>query len=425
MQKDFIISNQSNVPKKRWFYVIFPLLVVCILSYMDRVNIAFALPGGMSEDLAINASMAGLASGIFFIGYLFLQVPAGRIASKGRAKRFIAYSLAAWAVISILTGFIQSVNHLLILRFLLGVAEGGMLPVILTMVSQWFPEHERGRAIAMVIMFVPIAGMISGPLAGLIISLSSWRELFIIEGILTFAFIFIWLKMAYDHPNEAKWISQAEKDYILHELQIEKEKYADKIAISSPKLSNIVKDKLLWVLILIFFMFQFGVYGYTLWLPTILKQLTHGGINQIGWLSVLPFLACIIGMFTVSYLSDKLNIRKWFVSLSLLGFGLSLFFSVYFNANTFISYLFIIGAGFFLQAASAPFWTILPKLCSVESAGSTRGVINSLGNLGGFCGPYVVGVLIDNYNNEIGIYSMVAVLVLAAFITALLPKRCG
>ena len=147
----------ADIPRQRWLRIIPPILIACIISYMDRVNIAFAMPGGMDEELGITATMAGLAGGIFFIGYLFLQVPGGKIAVHGSGKKFIGWSLVAWAVISVLTGLVTNQYQLLVLRFLLGVAEGGMLPVVLTMISNWFPDAERGRANAIVIMFVPIA----------------------------------------------------------------------------------------------------------------------------------------------------------------------------------------------------------------------------------------------------------------------------
>ena len=144
-----ISSNalHADIPRQRWLRIIPPILIACIISYMDRVNIAFAMPGGMDEELGISATMAGLAGGIFFIGYLFLQVPGGKIAVHGSGKKFIGWSLVAWAVISVLTGLVTNQYQLLVLRFLLGVAEGGMLPVVLTMISNWFPDAERGRAV--------------------------------------------------------------------------------------------------------------------------------------------------------------------------------------------------------------------------------------------------------------------------------------
>lgn len=136
---------QADIPRQRWLRIIPPILIACIISYMDRVNIAFAMPGGMDEELGISATMAGLAGGIFFIGYLFLQVPGGKIAVHGSGKKFIGWSLVAWAVISVLTGVVTNQYQLLALRFLLGVAEGGMLPVVLTMISNWFRTPNAPR----------------------------------------------------------------------------------------------------------------------------------------------------------------------------------------------------------------------------------------------------------------------------------------
>jgi MFS family permease len=175
----------DKIPSTRWLRIITPVLIACIISFMDRVNISFALPGGMEADLGITSQMAGVASGIFFIGYLFLQIPGGRIAVNGSGKRFIAWSLVAWAMVSIATGFVTHEYQLLVLRFILGVSEGGMLPVVLTMVSNWFPEKELGRANAFVMMFAPLGGMLTAPVSGAIIAALDWRWLFIIEGLLS------------------------------------------------------------------------------------------------------------------------------------------------------------------------------------------------------------------------------------------------
>lgn len=219
---------QADIPRQRWLRIIPPILIACIISYMDRVNIAFAMPGGMDEELGISATMAGLAGGIFFIGYLFLQVPGGKIAVHGSGKKFIGWSLVAWAVISVLTGVVTNQYQLLALRFLLGVAEGGMLPVVLTMISNWFPDAERGRANAIVIMFVPIAGIITAPLSGWIITALDWRWLFIIEGLMSIVVLVLWVFTVYDRPQEARWISEAEKNYLIQTLAAEQQAIAGK-----------------------------------------------------------------------------------------------------------------------------------------------------------------------------------------------------
>ncbi|MFE8100308.1 MFS transporter [Brenneria goodwinii] len=414
---------QTNIPKERWLRIIPPILITCIISYMDRVNIAFAMPGGMDDELGITASMAGLAGGIFFIGYLFLQVPGGKIAVHGSGKKFIGWSLVAWAIISILTGLVTNQYQLLALRFALGVAEGGMLPVVLTMISNWFPDEERGRANAIVIMFVPIAGMITAPLSGWIIAVMDWRWLFIIEGLLSAFVLILWTFTISDRPQAARWISDAEKNWLIDTLDREQRAIAGK-AVKNASLSAVLSDRTMWQLIALNFFYQTGIYGYTLWLPTILKELTNTGMEKVGMLAILPFVGAMLGMYIVSLLSDRTGKRKLFVFLPLSGFAICMFLSVTLQQHIWWSYAALVGCGVFLQAAAGVFWTIPAKLFSAEMAGGARGVINALGNLGGFCGPYAVGLLITYYNKDAGVYCLSISLAIAAILALLLPGKC-
>lgn len=416
-------ATTADIPRQRWLRIIPPILIACIISYMDRVNIAFAMPGGMDQDLGITATMAGLAGGIFFLGYLFLQVPGGKIAVHGSGKKFIGWSLVAWAVISVFTGLVTNHYQLLALRFLLGVAEGGMLPVVLTMISNWFPDAERGRANAIVIMFVPIAGIITAPLSGWIITALDWRWLFIIEGLLSLVVLVIWALTVYDRPQEARWISDAEKKYLMETLAAEQRAIAGKTTVNA-SLGAVLSDRTMWQLIALNFFYQTGIYGYTLWLPTILKELTHTSMGQVGMLAILPYVGAIAGMFLFSSLSDRTGKRKLFVSLPLIGFATCMFLSVVLKESVWLSYTALVGCGFFLQSAAGVFWTIPARLFSAEMAGGARGVINALGNLGGFCGPYAVGVLITLYSKDAGVYCLAISLAIAALMALLLPSRC-
>jgi len=412
------------IPRRRWLRVIAPLLMACTISYMDRVNIAFAMPGGMNVDLGMDATMAGFAGGIFFFGYLFLQIPGGRRAALGSGKKFIAWSLVSWAVLSALTGLVTQTWELLTLRFLLGVAEGGLMPVVLTMVSKWFPDRERGRANAMVIMFVPLAGMITAPLSGFVLAAYDWRYLFFSTGLLSLLFLFVWILFADDGPETARWVSPREKAYILDALREEQERKRAAGSPASASLREVIRNPTIWLLIAINFCYQVGIYGYTMWLPTLLKNLTHTGMGKIGLLATLPYVAMIIGMFATSYLSDLTGKRRLFVLLPLVGFASCLALSVLTQSMMFVSFAFLIGSGFFLQAAAGVFWAIPPKLCSPETAGSARGLINALGNLGGFCGPYAVGVLTQHISSAAGVYSLAVTLAVAGLLALTLPKRC-
>lgn len=419
-----IYADEGAMPRRRWIRVIPPLLLACVISYMDRVNIAFAMPGGMNADLGMDATMAGLAGGIFFFGYLFLQIPGGQRAALGSGKTFIAWSLASWSVLSVLTGLVTHTWQLLALRFLLGVAEGGMLPVVLTMVSRWFPDRERGRANAMVIMFVPLAGMITAPLSGFILVGYDWRHLFFGSALLSVMFLGVWLAFADDGPETARWVSPAEKAFILDALRAEQ---AQKRAANTPAAASfgaLLRNPTIWLLIAINFSYQAGIYGYTMWLPSLLKDLTHAGMDKVGLLAMLPYVAMIAGMFGTSYLSDSTGKRRVFVLLPLACFAVCLALSVLTRSTMLVSYAFLIACGFFLQAAAGVFWAILPKLCSAQTAGSARGLINALGNLGGFVGPYAVGVLTQHVGSTAGVYCLAIVLAIAAVLASTLPACC-
>ncbi|TNV16806.1 MFS transporter [Buttiauxella sp. B2] len=415
---------EKKIPGTRWWRVVAPILIACIISFMDRVNISFALPGGMEADLAITSQMAGLTSGIFFIGYLFLQIPGGRAAVNGSGKRFIAWSLVAWAIVSVATGFVTNHYQVLVLRFVLGVAEGGMLPVVLTMISNWFPDKEIGRANAFVMMFAPIGGMVTAPISGAIIQGLDWRWLFIIEGLLSIVVLAVWWVLISDRPQEARWLPAAEREYLLAELESDRQARSLKQPVSKAPLRDVFRNSSLMKLVALNFFYQTGDYGYTLWLPTILKNLTGANMAGVGMLAIVPFIATIIGIYVISMLSDKTGKRRLWVMVSLLCFAAALLASVVLRHNIVAAYIALVVCGFFLKAATSPFWSIPGRIASPEVAGGARGVINGLGNLGGFCGPWLVGMMMYLYGQNVAVCALAGSLVIAALITLTLPKNC-
>lgn len=414
----------DNIPSTRWLRIITPVLIACIISFMDRVNISFALPGGMEADLGITSQMAGVASGIFFIGYLFLQIPGGRIAVNGSGKRFIAWSLVAWAIVSVATGFVTHEYQLLVLRFILGVSEGGMLPVVLTMVSNWFPEKELGRANAFVMMFAPLGGMLTAPVSGAIIAALDWRWLFIIEGLLSLVVLAVWWFMISDRPEEARWLPQAERDYLVKTLAAERAAKLAEAPVSNAPVKDVFRNPGLMKLVILNFFYQTGDYGYTLWLPTILKGLTGGNMASVGFLAVLPFVATLAGIYVISLFSDRSGKRRLWVRFSLYCFAAALIASVVLREHVVAAYIALVICGFFLKAATSPFWSMPGRIAAPEVAGSARGVINGLGNLGGFCGPYLVGVMIYLYGQNVAVCALAGSLLIAGTMTFLLPKKC-
>ena len=233
----------------------------------------------------------------------------------------------------------------------------------------------------------------------------------------------LWAYTVYDRPQEARWISEAEKRYLVDTLAAEQRAIAG-TTVKNASLSAVLADRTMWQLIALNFFYQTGIYGYTLWLPTILKELTHSSMGQVGMLAILPYIGAIAGMFLFSSLSDRTGKRKLFVCLPLVGFALCMFLSVALKNNVWLAYAALVGCGFFLQSAAGVFWTIPARLFSAEMAGGARGVINALGNLGGFCGPYAVGVLITLYSKDAGVYCLAISLALAALMALLLPSKC-
>ncbi|MGN8130107.1 MFS transporter [Paenarthrobacter sp. 22069] len=208
------LTSAPAVGNARWKRLIPVAIIVYIISFMDRTNIGFAL-NGLHQDLGIDAAQQGLAAGIFFIGYLVLQIPGGHLAEHWSAKKFVGIMVLIWGVLAVLSGFIQDFTQLLVVRFFLGVAEAGIWPAILVLISHWFPAAERARAYAFWMMNIAIASIITAPLSGWILSFADWRWLFIIEGLFPFVIAApLWWALIADHPREAKWCSVQEREYI-------------------------------------------------------------------------------------------------------------------------------------------------------------------------------------------------------------------
>jgi sugar phosphate permease len=414
------------IPSGRWLHIIPPLILVYIVAFMDRTNISFAIAGGMNIELGMSATIAGLASGIFFFGYMFLQIPGGRMAERGSAKKFIACTIVAWGGLAVASGFAQSTMQILVIRFLLGVAEGGVWPAILTIIGHWFPVDERGRANALFMMNAPIASIIAGPLSGWIVSTYSWRYVFIIEGSIAIFLLFIWFPLVSDHPKDAKWITDEERNYIESELQKEQVALSGTSVIRRISLGEVLSNKLLWVLCIIYGCYQAGIYGYSLWLPTIIKSINNSGMTTVGFLSTIPNIIAIFGLMYFSRKSDKSMDRKKYTALPMIGFAVCLFISLQLKTvNPWSSFVFISCCGFFLYSANSVFWTIPSQIFESDMAAQSRGVINIVGGLGGFVGPYIVGYMTTAFNASAGLYALIVLLLVAFVLTILLPITKG
>jgi sugar phosphate permease len=417
---------QKVIPSARWWRIIPPTIIIYIVSYMDRVNISFAMAGGMNKELGLSAAASGLAAGVFFWGYLALQIPGGHMAEHGSAKKFITWTILAWGVISLLTGFVHSAWQMYVMRFLLGVAEGGVYPAILVVIGKWFPQKELGRANALFLISLPLSAAVTNPISGFIVQHYGWRGLFYFEGIVSLSLILIWWPLISDRPETAKWISPEEKEYLQATLADEKAKREAKMKIAGQtkwSYRRLLADKNLWIMAVLYFTYTAGTYGYLLWLPTLLKQLTKMSLTNVGWLSALPLAAAVVGVYSFGWLSDRKGNRRIWCANALWGFGIVFWISTFFPKHMWLSYALIVVTGLLSKAMQSPCWS-MPALVFPEGvSGGARGMINGIGNLGGFTGPVLVGWFATRTGNmNYGIYSLAAILVIGGSVTMLMPK---
>jgi sugar phosphate permease len=402
-------------------------VIIYIIAYMDRVNISFAMAGGMNEALGLSLAVSGLAAGIFFWGYLVLQVPGGHIAEHGSAKKFVMWTIIAWGGISFLTGFVQNSWQLLAMRFLLGVAEGGVYPAILVVIGKWFPQKELGRANALFLVSLPLSAAVTNPISGWVVSHYSWRGLFFFEGVVSLALILIWMPLISDRPEDAKWISKEEKEYLLTTLA------AEKAARQAPSQSTttqtkwsyaqLLADKNLWLMILIYLCYNTGSWGYVIWLPTLLKRMTKMSLVSVGWLSALPLAAAVLGVYSFGALCDRKGNRRGCCALSLISFAFWFWLSTLFPSQVWFSYGLLVVAGYLSKAMQSPFWSMPVLVFPPGVAGGARGIVNGIGALGGFLGPVLVGWFSTKGGDLTkGIYSVVIISVIGGLIAMLMPK---
>lgn len=402
--------NKARVSVKRWWRILPLLFLMYTIANIDRNNIGFGF-AGMERDLGIGAAYSGLAAGIFFIGYMLLQIPGGHLAKKWSAKKFITLSLISWGIFATCMGFVHSLPMLLIIRFLVGVAEGGVWTATLILISKWFPLNERARANSFFIMCTPFAAIVMSPMSGFLLDLFDWRGMFIVEGLLPFIFIPFWLWLLAESPKEAKWLSREEREYLDSTISDEQ-----KVEKPIGSFRDIFKSKNVWLLLVFYFLIQMGYYGFSLWLPTITKQLSGGSDTLVGFLTAIPWLASVIGLILFPRYSDRTGNRKGPVALSVGGGATFLLLSALLgDVNPVLSFICLIVCMGFLLGYLGIFWAIPPEILSDRVLGASLGVINIAGAIGSFLGPFIVGYVKSLTGFAMsGMFFLVAVLYIAA-----------
>lgn len=378
-----------KLPIRRWWYLIPIVFITYSLAYVDRANYGFAAAGGMADDLGITPGMSSLLGSLFFLGYFFFQIPGTIYAEKRSARRLIFWCLIAWSGLATLTGIISNAHALIAIRFGLGVTEAAVMPSMLVYLSHWFTRAERSRANTLLILGNPVTILWMSIASGYIIQNANWHWMFIAEGVPGLLWAVAWWFLVSDRPRDAGWLSDAEKQQIETTLAAEQ---GDLKAM--PSYASAFRDPRVLLLCAQYFCWSVGVYGFVLWLPTILRETGHMGMIDTGWLSALPYLAAIIGMLLVSWGSDKYLNRRHFVWPPLAIAGAAFMGSYLLGADHFgWSYALLVVAGFGLYAPYGPFFAIIPELLPRNVAGGGIALVNSFGALGGFAGSWGVGYL--------------------------------
>lgn len=422
------MTLESRTIRKLRMRILPFIFLLFIVALLDRVNIGFAALT-MNRELAITSQQFGLIFGIFFFGYFFFEIPSNLLMHKIGARVWIARILISWGMVAMLTGFVHTVHQLYLARFLLGLAEAGYFPGIALYLTYWFPQREQARSLALLIAAIPITTILGAPLSGVILDhvhwlgVSSWRWLLILEGTPAFAGGVLTYFLLPGGPQEAKFLTADEKEWIRTELEreeqqkLEQHRYSVLGALSSGRV---------WHLVLTYFGLTMGNYALQSWAPQLVKSLSGGYSNStIGLLVTIPNLVGLATMILVSRRSDRTLERRYHVAipatigaaaLVLLGATRSPFYSV--------ALLCLLAAG--IYSTFGPFWVLPSEFLTGYSAAAGIALINSVGNLGGFAGPYTIGRIATRTGNPYAGLAIAGVtLFVSAILVLLLPRRAG
>ena len=410
-------SRRRTILKISWRLL--PLIVVSYLvAYIDRTNVAFAALT-MNKDLGISAYMYGWGAGIFFLGYALFEVPSNMILAKVGARRWIARIMLTWGLISGAMAFATGPASFLVLRFLLGVAEAGFFPGIIFYLSTWFPAAYRARVISTLFLAVPIsnaaAAVVSGAILGMdgVLGLKGWQWVFVLEALPALLLAFVVLRHMIDRPADAKWLSTEERAWLEGEL------LAERRAVESyghMSLWRALTDRRVLVLSMIYMTSVTASYGIVFFLPQIVKGLGHSNL-MTGMLTAIPYTVGIIGLLWWGYSSDRRNERRWHLIVAMSVAGVGLVGAAWLHDSYWaIAAMCVATVG--LYGSRPSFWPMPSRFLTGAAAAAGIALINSIGNLGGYIGPFIVGWIKDSTKSfEMGLYFLAACAFASAAIT--------
>ncbi len=416
----------ARLGSSRWARLVPIAFVTYSLAYVDRANYSIGSAAGLGKDLGITGEQDALLGALFFLGYFLFQIPGAWYAESRSAKRLIFWSLLLWGVLASLTGVIRDIHLLYLDRFLLGIAESVVLPGMLIFLSHWFTKPERSRANAFLILGNPVTVLWMSIVSGYLVRAIGWRGMFIAEGVPAIVWAFFWWRLVQDTPAQAGWLAANERISI--ETQLAEEQSALKPV---RNYAAAFRTPLVIVLAAQYFCWSVGVYGFVIWLPSMLKTGRAIGIVEIGWLSAAPYLLATLLMITVSTLSDRSGWRRMFVWPFLVVAALAFLGSFLLGRASFWpGFVLLVLAGGAMYAPYGPFFAWIPETLPRNVAGGAIALINSCGALGSFVGSYAVGWMnAATGGPDLSYLTLAGALLLSGLLTLLVqeatPARAG
>jgi MFS transporter, ACS family, tartrate transporter len=399
------------------------LFVLYLVAYLDRINVGFASLQ-MNRELGLSESVFGLGAGLFFLGYSLFEVPSNLLLQRVGARRWIARIMISWGVAAMAMTLVRGVASFFSVRFILGMAEAGFFPGVILYLTFWFPAREQARAVALFMTATALAGVIAGPVSGALLEmhgfagLSGWQWLFILEGLPAVILgVLVWRYLP-DRPENAAWLGVNER--VALSMRLEQER-RHSTHIRQRSLGEAVSNSKVWILSLIYFAIVFGLYGVTFWLPQIIRGFGHRSDLEIGLLSAIPFMGAAVAMVFAGIASDRSGERRWHLAFcATVGAAGLILASMTHSPLLSLGALSIAAAG--ISGTFGPFWAMQGEFFSGTAAAGAIALVNSIGNLGGFAGPYIVGMVKQRTHSFAGgMIVMAASMVAAGMIALTLP----
>jgi MFS transporter, ACS family, tartrate transporter len=416
--------DESAVLRKVTLRLIPFMALLYLVAFLDRVNVGFASLT-MNKDIGLSATAYGLGAGIFFIGYFLFEVPSNLILHRVGARRWIARIMITWGIVSACTAFITGPRSFYLVRFLLGVAEAGFFPGMILYLTYWFPSQVRARVMSMFLVAVPVSNVIGGPLSAALLGTSlfglrGWQTMYVVEAIPAIVLGVVTALWLTDRPSKAAWLSDAER------VTLEELLEAERVA-TSP--AHHLRDGLVsgrvWLLAVVYFGLIMGFYGLPFWLPQIVRGFGKLTNLEVGLLSAVPYAVASALMIFWGRRSDRLDERAWHVSLPLLAGAVGFLVSGA-TGDPRVSLAALTLAAVGVYGAFGVFWTLPSSVLAGSAAAGGIALINSVGNLGGYVGPVVVGRLRDSTGKyAAGLYVIAAAMGMAGVLVLMLRDRAA